>query len=63
MEERQSLETLSRDDKTSSRALAQLKDTYEQQQQKTEKLAEDKNVQSQRRAEVDFADLDMSLIH
>ncbi|KAI0962689.1 hypothetical protein AcV7_001479 [Taiwanofungus camphoratus] len=53
VEERQSLETLSRDDKTSSRALAQLKDTYEQQQQKTEKLAEDKNVQSQRRAELE----------
>nr|AYN55353.1 cohesin complex subunit I [Sparassis latifolia] len=53
VEERQALDTLSRDEKTSSRALAQLKDKHEQQMQKAEKLGEDKRVQSEKRSELE----------
>ncbi|KZT07028.1 cohesin complex subunit psm1 [Laetiporus sulphureus 93-53] len=53
VEERQSLETLSRDEKTASRALAQLKDKIEQQIQKADKLKQDKELQSQKRAELE----------
>ena len=50
--ERQSLETLSRDEKTSSRALAQLKDKIEQLTSKRTKLAEDEDAAKTRRTEV-----------
>ncbi|PCH34989.1 cohesin complex subunit psm1 [Wolfiporia cocos MD-104 SS10] len=53
VEERQSLDTLSRDEKTSSRALAQLKDKLEEQQQKAQKLREDKDTQTQKRIELE----------
>ncbi len=50
--ERQSLETLTRDSKTSARALAQLKDKVEQLTARKTKLTEDENIQKQRRKEV-----------
>ena len=52
VDERQSLETLTRDGKTSSRSLAQLKDKLEQQTQKREKLTEEERAGSQKKAEV-----------
>lgn len=53
VEERQSLETLSRDEKTSSRGLAQLRDKIEQLSAKKAKLAEDEDTAKTRRTEVD----------
>ncbi|THH00454.1 hypothetical protein EW026_g2099 [Hermanssonia centrifuga] len=51
--ERQSLETLTRDSKTSARALAQLKDKVEQLTARKTKLTEDENIQKQRRKELE----------
>lgn len=50
--ERQSLETLSRDEKTAARSLAQLKDKIEQLTTKRTKLAEDEDAAKRRRTEV-----------
>lgn len=50
--ERQSLETLKRDFKTSIRALEQLKDRVEQLNTKKTKLGEDEATQKARRIEV-----------
>lgn len=52
VEERQSLETLSRDEKTSSRTLAQLKDKVEQFTTQRSKLGEDEEASRRRRTEV-----------
>ena len=52
MDERQSLQTLTRDEKTASRTLSQLKDKLEQQTQKREKLAEEERTLSQKTNEV-----------
>ena len=52
VDERQSLETLSRDEKTTARTLSQLKDKLEQQTQKREKLAEEERTLSQKKSEV-----------
>ncbi|EMD32195.1 hypothetical protein CERSUDRAFT_118824 [Gelatoporia subvermispora B] len=53
VEERQALETLRRDEKTSTRALAQLQDRLAQMQQKATKLAEDKQTQSEKKTELE----------
>ena len=50
--ERQSLETLRRDFKTSTRALEQLKDKVEQLTSRKAKLGEDETTQRARRSEV-----------
>ena len=50
--ERQSLETLSRDEKTAARSLAQLKDKIEQLTTKRTKLTEDEDAAKRRRTEV-----------
>lgn len=55
VDERQSLETLSRDEKTAGRTLAQLKDKLEQLTQKRDKLSEEDRTQSQKKAEVKFS--------
>lgn len=52
VEERQSLETLSRDEKTAARALAQAKDKQEQLNAKKVKLVEDEDTAKRRRKEV-----------
>ncbi|KAI0647638.1 cohesin complex subunit psm1 [Trametes meyenii] len=52
VDERQSLETLSRDEKTSGRTLAQLKDKLDQLTQRRDKLTEEERTQSQKKAEV-----------
>ena len=52
VDERQSLQTLTRDEKTASRTLSQLKDKSEQQTQKREKLAEEERTLSQKTSEV-----------
>ena len=52
VDERQSLETLKRDEKTTSRTLSQLKDKLEQLTQKRDKLSEEERTQSQKKAEV-----------
>jgi structural maintenance of chromosome 1 len=52
VDERQSIETLTRDEKTSSRALAQLGDKQEQLEQKKEKLSDEAVVQGTRKATV-----------
>ena len=52
VDERQSLQTLTRDEKTASRTLSQLKDKSEQQTQKREKLAEEERTLSQKASEV-----------
>ena len=44
VDERQALETLTRDEKTASRALAQLKDKQKELEQKRDRLAEDVKV-------------------
>ncbi|KAI0808015.1 condensin complex subunit SMC1 [Fomes fomentarius] len=49
VDERQSLETLARDEKTASRALAQLKDKIEQLTQKQEKLTEEQSTHTQKK--------------
>ncbi|KAH9930814.1 cohesin complex subunit psm1 [Amylocystis lapponica] len=51
VEERQALETLSRDEKTSSRALAQLHDKHEQQTQQAAKLAQDRDTLTHKKDE------------
>ncbi|KAI8982948.1 condensin complex subunit SMC1 [Trametes punicea] len=53
VDERQSLETLSRDEKTTGRTLSQLKDQLDQLTQKRDKLAEEARTQSQKKAELD----------
>nr|VWO99827.1 NOT4p [Ganoderma boninense] len=53
VDERQSLQTLTRDEKTASRTLAQLKDKSEQQTQKREKLAEEERTLSQKTSELE----------
>ncbi|KAJ8472469.1 hypothetical protein ONZ51_g8497 [Trametes cubensis] len=53
VDERQSLETLKRDEKTTSRTLSQLKDKLEQLTQKRDKLSEEERTQSQKKAESD----------
>jgi structural maintenance of chromosome 1 len=50
--ERQSLETLSRDEKTAARTLAQAKDKQDQLNQKKAKLSEDEETAKRRRTEV-----------
>ena len=52
VEERQSLETLSRDERTSARTLAQLKERTEAQREKAQKLRQDRDAQSEKRQEV-----------
>ncbi len=52
MDERQSLETLARDEKTAGRTLAQLKDKLEQFTQKREKLEEERRTQEQKKSDV-----------
>lgn len=52
MDERQSLETLTRDEKTTGRTLAQLKDKLEQFTQKREKLEEERHTHEQKKADV-----------
>ena len=52
MSERQRLETLSREEKTAGRALAQLKDKLEQLTQKRDKLTEEAHTYSQKQEEV-----------
>jgi len=54
VDERQSLETLTRDEKTAQRVLAQLKDKQTQLDQKKESLSEDARVQENRKSEVLF---------
>ena len=46
------METLKRDEKTTSRTLSQLKDKLEQLTQKRDKLSEEERTQSQKKAEV-----------
>ncbi|KAH9884117.1 cohesin complex subunit psm1 [Cubamyces lactineus] len=53
VDERQSLETLKRDEKTTSRTLSQLKDKLEQLTQKRDKLSDEERTQSQKKAELD----------
>ncbi|OJT02266.1 Structural maintenance of chromosomes protein 1, partial [Trametes pubescens] len=53
VDERRSLETLSWDEKTAGRTLAQLKDKLEQLTQKRDKLSEEDRTQSQKKAELD----------
>ncbi|KAI0757514.1 condensin complex subunit SMC1 [Daedaleopsis nitida] len=53
VDERQSLETLTRDEKTSGRALAQVKDKLEQLTQKRDKLSEEERTHSQKKTELD----------
>ena len=55
VEERQSLETLGRDLKTCTRALAQIKEKYEALEQKREKLGSDENQASEKKDEVSVA--------
>lgn len=52
VDERQSLETLARDEKTAGRALAQLKDKMEQLTQKQEKLSEEQSTHTQKKTGV-----------
>ena len=52
MTERQSLETLGREEKTTSRTLGQLKAQIEEMETKKNKLAEDANSQGERKTEV-----------
>ena len=52
VDERQSLETLKRDEKTTSRTLSQLKDKLEQLTQKRDKLSDEERTQIQKKAEV-----------
>ncbi|EGO04101.1 hypothetical protein SERLA73DRAFT_102460 [Serpula lacrymans var. lacrymans S7.3] len=52
VDERQSLETLSRDEKTASRNLTQIKDRHEQMDQKKVKLIEEIRAQGERKEEV-----------
>lgn len=52
VDERQSLETLARDEKTSSRVLTQLKERYEGLTSKLSKLEEDEASQKEKRKEV-----------
>ena len=56
VDERQSLETLTRDEKTSGRTLAQLKDKLEQLTQKRDKLAEDEQTHTAKKQEVRTCD-------
>ncbi|EIW54226.1 uncharacterized protein TRAVEDRAFT_39782 [Trametes versicolor FP-101664 SS1] len=53
VDKRQSLETLSRDEKTAGRTLAQPKDKLEQLTQKCDKSSEEDRTQSQKKAELD----------
>lgn len=52
VEERQSYETLKRDERTSARTLAQLKERLEGQQEKAQKLRSDRDAQTEKRQEV-----------
>lgn len=52
VDERQSLETLTRDEKTSSRALAQLQDKHDQLEAKMEQLSQDIATQQEKKSEV-----------
>lgn len=52
VDERQSLETLTRDVKIASRSLTQLKDKHEDHVQKRDKLADDVRVHSHTKSEV-----------
>lgn len=60
--ERQSLETLSRDEKTSARALAQLKNKIEELTNKKTKLAEDDETARTRRTEVGVLPIVITLL-
>ncbi|RDX49778.1 cohesin complex subunit psm1 [Lentinus brumalis] len=53
VDERQSLETLARDEKTAGRTLAQLKDKLEQFTQKREKLEEERHTQEQKKSDLE----------
>ncbi|KAI0726494.1 cohesin complex subunit psm1 [Fomitopsis betulina] len=53
VEERQSYETLKRDERTSARTLAQLKERLEAQQEKAQKLRSDRDVQTEKRQELE----------
>lgn len=52
VDERQSLETLTREEKTNGRALAQVKDKLEQLTQKRDKLSEEERTHSLKKTEV-----------
>ena len=52
VEERQSYETLKRDERTSARTLAQLKEKLETQQEKAQRLRSDRDTQTEKRQEV-----------
>lgn len=52
MSERQSLETLGREEKTASRTLGQLKVQIEEMEAKKNKLTEDANAQGEKKTEV-----------
>lgn len=52
VDERQSLETLTRDEKTASRALTQLKEKHQDLAQKKDKLTEDVRAHSERKIDV-----------
>ena len=52
VEERQSYETLKRDERTSARTLAQLTERLEGQQEKAQKLRSDRDTQTEKRQEV-----------
>ncbi|OSD08222.1 cohesin complex subunit psm1 [Trametes coccinea BRFM310] len=60
VDERQSLETLSRDEKTAGRTLAQLKDKLDQLTQQRDKLAEEEGSQTQKKSELDAKVSDLS---
>ncbi|KAH9924069.1 condensin complex subunit SMC1 [Fomitopsis serialis] len=53
VEERQSLETLSRDERTSARTLSQLKERHEAHREKAEKLRQDRDAQTEKRQELE----------
>ncbi|KZT66248.1 cohesin complex subunit psm1 [Daedalea quercina L-15889] len=53
VEERQSFEALSRDERTSMRALTQLKEQNDAQQEKAQKLRQDRDAQTEKRQELE----------
>ena len=54
VDERQSLESLTREEKTANRALAQLREKHQDLDQKKDKLSEDARVHSERKDDVRF---------
>lgn len=52
VDERQALETLTRDEKTANRALTQVREKHDTLRQRKEKLTEDGRAENERRSEV-----------